>query len=298
MIFAGEPGRPMGPEYWDVEAKLAFMDSVGISQTLASLGNPWLDPFEGADAAGLTARANSYFAGLEEATGGRILGLGVLPQDDLALAVQTIEQVAATPALYGLVNGCRLCGRELDDPELEPLWTALEAAELPLLLHPHYVVGSEALTGWGHAFPVSLGFPFETTVAVARLVFAGVLRRHPGLKLAASHGGGTIPFLAGRLDAGWHSDPSVRERLTVPPTEDLRKLFLDALVYHPAALLAVSTFVGTERMAFGTDHPFSVSDPGANLRAIDETFAGADREAVLSQSARRFFRLPPSRSAG
>ncbi len=293
VIFEGEHGRPMGDEYWDLGEKLAFMDSFGIDQTLASLGNPWLDPFEGDEAAALAAEANDYFAGLQEATGGRIVGMGVLPQHDLALAARTVEEVAAKPNLYGVVNACRVCGRELDDPELDPLWAALEAAAVPFLIHPHYAVGADALTGWGHAFPVSMGFPFETTVAVARLVFAGVLRRYPDLRIVASHGGGTIPFLAGRLDAGWKSDPSVHGRLPSPPSEDLQRLFLDALVYHPAALRAVSTLVGTGRMAFGTDHPFSVSDPAANLRAIDETFAGGEREDVLSGSARRFFGLPP-----
>jgi len=292
VIFPGEAGRPMGPEYWEVDRKLAFMDEFGIGQTVVSLGNPWLDPFGPEEAPELARTANAYFAGLEEETRGRIVGLGVLPQHNLDAAVRTVAEVAATPGLHGVVNGCLVCGRTLDDPDLEPLWEALEELQLPLLLHPHYVVGREALEGFGHAFPVSLGFPFETTVALARLVFAGVLRRRPRLTIVAAHGGGAFPFLAGRLDAGWRSDASVRERLSEPPTEALGSLSVDALVYHRAALLAASALVGVERMAFGTDHPFSVADPGANLRAIDETFTGAERLAVRAESARRLFSLP------
>ena len=295
VIFDGEHGRPMGDDYWDLDEKLSFMAAYGIDQTVASLGNPWLDPFDGDEGAALAERANAYFASLEDSTGGRIVGMGVLPQHDVALAAATVGQIAATPSLYGAINGCRLCGRELDDPELEPVWAALAETGLPLLIHPHYVLGRQELTGWGHAFPVSLGFPFETTVAVARLVFAGVLQRHPGLRLVASHGGGTLPFLGGRLDAGWRSDPSVREQLPVKPTEDLRKIFFDALVYHPPALLAVRELVGTDRMAFGSDHPFSVADPAVNLRAIDETLAPEERDAVRSGSARAFFGLPRRR---
>jgi predicted TIM-barrel fold metal-dependent hydrolase len=297
VIFDGEHGRPMGDEYWDLDEKLAFMAAHGIDQTVASLGNPWLDPFDGEEAAALAVRANEYFASLEGSTGGRVVGMGVLPQHDVELAAATIREIARTPSLYGAINGCRLCGRELDDPALEPVWEALAGTGLPLLLHPHYVLGRQELTGWGHAFPVSLGFPFETTVAVARLVFAGVLQRHPGLRLIASHGGGTLPFLGGRLDAGWRSDPSVREQLTVAPTEDLRRIFYDALVYHPPALLALRELVGAEQMAFGTDHPFSVSDPAANLRAIDETLTPGERDAVRGGSARRYFGLP-RRSVG
>jgi predicted TIM-barrel fold metal-dependent hydrolase len=292
VIFEGEHGRPMDEEYWDLDAKLAFMASHGIVQTVASLGNPWLDPFDGDEAPELALRANEYFASLEGRTQGRIVGMGVLPQHDIAQAALTVGEIAGTPTLYGAINGCRVCGRELDDPELEPVWTALEESGLPLLLHPHYLVGREQLTGWGHAFPVALGFTFETTVALSRLVFAGVLERHPGLRLVASHGGGTLPFLGGRLDAAWRSDPSVREALTSPPTHDLRKVFFDALVYHAPAVLAVRELVGVDQMAFGSDHPFSVADPAANLSAIDEALAPDERDAVLTGSARRFFDLP------
>jgi predicted TIM-barrel fold metal-dependent hydrolase len=292
VIFDGEHGRPMGEEYWDLDAKLQFMAAHGIVQTIASLGNPWLDPFGGDEAAELTVRANDDFAALEGRTQGRIVGMGVLPQHDIALAAQTVADIAGMPTLYGVINGCRLCGRELDDPELEPVWAAFEDTGLPLLLHPHHVLGRAELTGWGHAFPVALGFTFETTAAIARLVFAGVLERHPRLRLVAAHGGGTLPFLGGRLDAGWRSDPSVQKALTSPPTEDLRKLFFDALVYHAPAVLAVRELVGVEQMAFGSDHPFSVADPVANLRAIDEALAGNERAAVRMGSARRFFGLP------
>ena len=292
VIFDGEHGRPMGPEYWEVGEKLAFMDRHGIDQTIASLGNPWLDPFEGAEASELAQRANAYFAGLQDQTGRRIVGMGVLPQHDVGAAARTVAEIAATPTLYGAINGCRLCGRELDDPELEPVWGALAGSRLPLLLHPHYVLGREDLTGWGHAFPVALGFPFETTAAIARLVLAGVLQRHPDLRIVASHGGGTLPFLAGRLDAGWRSDPSARERMPVPPSTDLRRISYDALVYHRPAVLAVRDLVGPEQMAFGSDHPFSVADPEAALGAIDDALPDAERAAVRAGSARGLFGLP------
>jgi aminocarboxymuconate-semialdehyde decarboxylase len=297
VIFEGEQGRLMGDDHWDLQVKLRFMAAVGIAQSIVSLGNPWLDPFAGDEAMELVARANADFASFEDRTGGRIVGMGVLPQHDVRRAVETVESVAATPTLYGVANGCRLCGLELDDAALDPIWAALERTGLPLLLHPHYVVGRDALSGRGHAFPLALGFPFETTVAVSRLVFAGVLQRFPELKLVASHGGGTIPFLAGRLDAGWQADHGAHDgHLDAAPSEHLGKLFLDALVYHPGAVRATAALVGTTRMAFGTDHPFTIADPAANLRAIDSGFESElDRRAVMGDSAREFFRLPTVR---
>ena len=297
VIFPGEHGRPMGRDYWAVDAKLDFMQRFDVAQTVVSVGNPWLDPFEGAQAEELAAQANEYLAGLEGETGGRIVAVGVLPQHDLDAAVATARQIGATPSLYGIINGTRLCGRLFDDPSLEPLWAALEETALPLLVHPHYMVGGAELGG-GHAFPLALGFPFETTLAMARLAFAGVLQRHPALPVIAAHGGGTIPFLAGRLDAGWRSDPLAREHLATPPSAELAKLYLDTLVYHPAPLLAEERLVGVDHMAFGTDHPFSVADPQANLDAIEAAFGEDDRRAVLSGTARALFGLRAPSEAG
>jgi aminocarboxymuconate-semialdehyde decarboxylase len=229
---------------------------------------------------------------LEQETCGRIVGLGVLPQHELAAAVETVREIARVPGLYGVINGTRICGRDFADPALDPVWQSFAEADLPVFIHPHYLVGQEQLRGFGHGFPVALGFPLETTIAIARLVFAGVLQRFPALKVVAAHGGGTIPYLAGRLTAGWQSDASTHERLPVPPHDDLRKLFLDAVVYDRGALTAAVRLVGVDHIAFGTDHPFSVANPSANLTAIEGTLAEGDRTAVHAHTAKAVFRLP------
>ncbi len=291
----GSGGRPMGPVYWDVAEKLAFMDRFQIARSVVSLGNPWLDPFDAEESLRAARALNGELAELREATGGRITGMGVLPtevDDAVAVAAET----AASPSLAGLVAGPRICGKTLDDEDLEPVWDELERSRLPLLIHPHYAAAIEDLRGFGHAFPVALGFPFETTIALARLIFAGVLGRHPTLRVVGSHGGGTLPYLAGRLDAAWASDPSVRERLAHPPSEDLARLYVDGVLYHPRAMRTAAELVGASKMVFGTDHPFSVADPKANLEAIDVAFTGDDREAVLGATARELFELSYART--
>jgi predicted TIM-barrel fold metal-dependent hydrolase len=290
VIFPDEPGRVMGDDYSDVQRKLDFMDGAGIDQSLVSLGNPWLDPIP--DSTGLARDLNAWFAGLRDQTGARLVGMGVLPGHELAAAVEVAAEIAATDSLYGVVSGTRICDLRLDDEALDPLWAELQRSGLPLFLHPHYGLGMDDLLGYDHALPVGLAFPFETTAAIARMVFGGVFERYPDLKIVAAHGGGALPFLAGRLDAAWQSDPPVQERLPVEPSTRLAKLFLDALTYHPRAMRAAADLVGIDRIAFGTDHPFSVADPEANLRGVDEAFAGADRDGVLHASAIDYFGLP------
>jgi aminocarboxymuconate-semialdehyde decarboxylase len=292
-----EGGRLMGRDYWDLDAKLAFMDEFGIDSTVLSLGNPWMDPFDHAESVVLARALNEEFSHLADESGGRIFGLGVFPSGDVDDALAVAEEVAAYPTLVGMITGPRLCGRVFDNGALEPIWEFLAERSVPLFVHPHYGAAMDDLSGTDHALPVGLAFPFETTIAIARLVFAGVLRRHPGLEVVAAHGGGTIPFVAGRLDAAWASDPSTHAKLPEPPSRSLGRLYVDCVVYHERAMRAAADLVGTNRLTFGTDHPFSVADPDANLRAINTAFSGDDRENVLARSAKNLFRLPAVREA-
>jgi aminocarboxymuconate-semialdehyde decarboxylase len=296
LFFAGEEktgGRPIDATYWSVEEKLAFMREAGIDRSIVSLGNPWLDPIDPADALDAARRINAEFAELGPATGNRIVGLGVLPQDDVASALAIAEEVAATPTLYGLANGAHLCGLMLDDPGLDPLWQLLETHRLPIIVHPHYGVADPGLIGAGSTLPLSIGFPCETTIAVGRMVLSGVLQRFPRLSIVAVHGGGTLPYLAGRLDAIWRSDHDAQARLPAPPTEEMRKLVLDALVYAPGPLMAAEALVGSDRLVFGTDHPFGIADPEGALATIDSVFDGASRASVRGDAAEALFNLPP-----
>jgi aminocarboxymuconate-semialdehyde decarboxylase len=295
VIFPDEDrpggGRRMGREYWDLEIKLAFMDEFGITSTVLSLGNPWMEPFDEGDSAVAARALNEEFAGLPDKTGGRVFGLGVFANSGVDHALSIVEEVADSPTLVGMITGPCLCGHRLDDAALEPIWELLDRRSVPLFIHPQYGAAMQDLAGTDHAFPVGLAFPFETTIAIARLMFAGVLRRHPGLAIVAAHGGGTIPFLAGRLDAAWASDPSAQRRIPEPPSRSLGGLHVDCLLYHERAMRTAADLVGTDRLAFGTDHPFSVADPGANLRAIDAAFSGEERGNVLGRSATTLFRL-------
>lgn len=295
VIFPEEEdrgGRLVEPKMWSVDEKLAFMDEGGFERSVVSLGNPWLDQVTGPESAEWAARINADLAGLEARTDGRLHALGVLPNAAPAEAAATAAQIAAADGLYGVVSGARICGLTLDDPALEPVWAELARTGLPIFFHPHYAIGVDQLGGFGAALPLGIGFPVETSVAVARLVFAGVLQRHPGLNVLVAHAGGVLPFLAARLDVAWRSDPLAQERLTVPPSGELAKLWLDGVGYHPRALLAAADLVGPDRIVFGTDHPFFKEHPKDILAAVDGAFAGADREAAAGGNAIRLFGLP------
>ncbi|MEX2486540.1 MAG: amidohydrolase family protein [Nitriliruptoraceae bacterium] len=260
-------GRPIGESFWSVDAKLAYMDEVGIDRTVISLGNPWLDPFNGSESSTHASALNDDLARLPEQTRGRITPMGVLPSHDPEAAAETVRDIAREHRLVGIVTGPSICRRSLDDSELDPVWAALHETRLPWLLHPSDGAAVELLEGFGHSLPIGLAFPFESTIAVTRLVFGGVLQRFGDIRLIVSHAGGTLPFLAGRLDAAWRSDPEARQRLTVAPSSQLAKLHADAIAHHERALHAALDLFEA-KLGFGTDHPFSISDAKANLAAI------------------------------
>lgn len=292
FIFPGESGRIMDESYWSVAEKVAHMDRLGITQSVVSLGNPWLEPFGDVEGMELAIEVNEFLAGLAAITGGRVVGMGCLPNGTIESVVETIRHITMTAGLYGAIAGAHICNRQFDDPALDPIWSALEESGQPLLVHPHYGLALEEQDGYGHMLPLALGFPYETTVALVRLAAAGVLDRHPGLRVIGSHGGGTVPYLAGRLDGCWAPDQAARALRNAPPSTALSQLYLDALVYHPRALHAAVDLVGVDHMMFGTDHPFAIFDHGGAAMIRDAL--GADAARLLSGTAKEIFGLPPA----
>lgn len=292
MRAAGHP-LPLPERFSDLAAKLAFMDELAIERALVSLGNPWLDPL-GERGDELARELNAELAGLAAASGGRLLALGVLAQGSVAEAAATVAEVAAEPRLYGVVSGTRVCGLVLDDRRLDPLWSALGRTGLPLLLHPHY--GTPDLEGaaGGLEMRFGLGFPLETAAALGRLLYAGVLERHPGLRIVAAHAGGALPAVIGRMQAFWETRPEAEGEGAAPAAlrASAAELAFDGLGYAPAAVRAALDLVGPERVFFGTDHPFPVAASRANEAALERALAAEEAALVYGAAAAAFFGLP------
>jgi aminocarboxymuconate-semialdehyde decarboxylase len=291
VIFPGEAGRLIDATWWSLDEKLAYMDRSGISQSVVSLGNPWLEPFSASEGREMAEELNAELASFEKRTDGRIVGMGCVPEGSVADAVAAVRAIRDTEGLYGVVSGTQLCGLQFDREELEPFWAALADGGVPLLVHPHHGIGLTQMDGFGHSLPLALAFPFETTTALTRLAMSGVLDRHPALRVIGSHGGGTLPYLSARVDGCWAPDDEARARRDTPPSEAFAQLYLDALVYHPRALRAAADLVGTDRMVFGTDHPFAIADPAVNIASIKETFAESEANQVFFETAHAMFGL-------
>lgn len=318
---AAGAGKPLVPVLWEISTKIEFMDAHGIDISILSLGNPWLD-FLPRETAGPTARdVNNKFNDLCNSTApGRLFFFAVLPlSGGIDVILEEISRLKSLSHVRGVVIGCNGSGTGLDDPDLWPMYRALAEAGLPVFLHPNYGLPGEVwgprAADYGQILQVSVGFPLETTIAMARLILSGVFTDMPGLKFIVSHAGGTLPFIAGRIehaidhDRLWDSKgKSKPDRQTV--WDVLRKnVFLDGILYNSTPLKMTAEAAGVDRVMFGTDHPFfqplkggndMVPSAWSNEKAAGEAFGkGSDSyNLVMGGNAVRVLSLGAAHSHG
>jgi aminocarboxymuconate-semialdehyde decarboxylase len=279
-------GRPVGPEYYDINEKIKFMDVHGIDISVISLANTWLDWVEASDAANAAQSINDEVEAECEKFPGRLFAFGTLPlSGGREVIVKEVERLQGLKHMRGIILGTTGLGKGLDDPELLPIFQALQDAKLPIFLHPHYGLPSsvwgERANDYGHVLPLALGFPLETTIAVTRMILAGVFEKVPELQMILAHSGGTLPFLAGRIESCIEHDAHLKAegmlgkgRKTV--WEILKKnIYLDAVVYSEVGLRAAIQASGEDRIMFGTDNPFfpPLEEEGGKWASVETNYA-------------------------
>lgn len=203
--------------------------------------------------------------------------------------VDELRRAVEQYGLRGVTLPSTAGGRPLDDPAFEPFFAHVERAGLVLILHP---VSATPPTRYGiYGMQVLVGWPMESTLAVARLIFAGLFERHPALKLVIVHGGGNLVFLRGRLNAayeatGWEADPYYRKNISKPPSVYLDRLFYDTCALSPASNRFVVDIMGADHVVFGSDYPYDIGDPeGRRALPMIEKLPPEAREKVCRGNA-------------
>jgi aminocarboxymuconate-semialdehyde decarboxylase len=278
------PTRPMPDALTDTQRAMGWLDQAGIDRHIVSIWSDLfgysLSPEEGAAWSRLvneeTMRAIS---GLD-----RIAVLATVPIQSGRHAVQEL-QAAKELGCCGVTVGTGAPGRELDDKDLEVFWEAAGALRMPVFIHPLYLYGERRLESYGLANAV--GRLNDTTVAVSRLLFAGVPVRHPDLAVIVAHGGGGVPYALGRLKR----NHALAAKDLADPVAGFQRLHFDTVVFEPAALRYLLTVAGADHIMLGSDYPFPIQDPQP-LRIVREAAPDdAAAEAILGGNARRVFAL-------
>ncbi len=276
-------------KYTDPDIRLADMDAMGVDVQLVGL-TPfhyfyWADSDLAPRVASLQ---NERIAAMAAHDPDRLVGVGTLPMAHPDIAVGEAKRVS-TLGFPAVVIGADVNGVDLDDPSFEPVWEVLEELGLVVILHPAGFTEAKRMTDY---YLVNvIGMPLSTTLAVTRMILAGVLERHPTLKLLLVHGGGYLPFYSARTDYAFRHRPELREHIDRLPSEYLDGLYYDITVFDPGLVDTLVTRFGADHLLLGTDYPFDMglTDP---LALIAETrLTRSEQDSIAGGNAHRLFGL-------
>ncbi len=212
----------------------------------------------------------------------RFATLAGIPLPHPEVAVAEIRR-AQSAGHVGVVIGTAAPGAELDDPRFDPVWAELAITRMPVLLHPTFLARDPRLQL--HGLANAVGRAHETTLALSRLLLSGVLARHPGLRMIAAHGGGSLPFLLRRLQRAHEMNPG-----SSSPAEAFGRLYVDSVVLDPRVLAALLTITDTGRVLLGSDYPFPWEpDPVGLIGLVPAAREAAG--AILGGNACKLFGL-------
>ena len=296
--------RDQSPFLYDDELRVRYMDANGFDIQVLVLARPpvWLG-MERQDIHRMTRVANDSIAEFAARHPERFIGVGVIPVVDDVM-MEEFERVHTELGLKGVLIFSNIEGKPLDDESMWPLYARAADAEVPIWIHPQHAnfypwIGKDVLDR-------TLAWPFDTSLAMARLVYGGVFEKHPTIKFVTHHMGGMIPYFAARIDAfartiapeyarlgiGGDAGP----QLTGPAIDHFRNFYNDTVSNGSLDALALAIrFFGSEHILFGTDFPFGPPDGSwavNELRAVRAVeISEPDREKILHGNAERLLGL-------
>ncbi|MBV9281207.1 MAG: amidohydrolase family protein [Chloroflexi bacterium] len=277
-------GFPLGTaasadDFCDLDRRLRAMSEGGVDiQVLSPPPFMVFTEIAGAESARLAREQNDAIAQVVRRYPDSFRGIGVAPFHDAEHGVPEIAYLMDTLGLAGVEILTQMAGRNLDDPSFEPIWQALDERNALVLLHPNDVLGGDRLARY--YLRNLLGNPVETAIALASLMFGGVLDRYPHIRFLAAHGGGVVPFVIGRWEHAARVRPEL-QHLTSSPLELLRRVYVDTIVHGPQELTYLVDLLGPERIVAGSDFPFDMGtrEPAALFGA---SLSEDARERILS----------------
>lgn len=288
VMLSGKVYRTVSDRCWDVAVRAADMQTQGVTQQVLSpmpeLLSYWL---QAEDGAALSRFLNEQIAGMVAREPARFFGLGAVPLQDVGRAIAELEFLTRELKLSGVEIGSNVNGVALGDAQLEPFFAAASALGAAIFVHPLRPIGRERLIGPANLEQI-VAFPGETGLAAASLLTGGTLLRHPDLRIAFSHGGGTLSALLPRLQHGWETFAELRETMPESPVDGARRLYYDSLVYDAAALEHLIARFGETQICVGSDFPFKIGEKEPARRVEALPVADAVKDLLLHRNAERW----------
>ena len=274
------------PAFYDADAKIEWMDRVGLDIAAISVGPPiyfyWLSPEAGLAAAKLS---NDGIAQMVAKHPDRLRGMAHLPMQDPDAAMTELERAVKEHGFKAVEVGTSIEGTPLADKKFRPVLKRIEELGCFVFTHPYRCLAQ----GWMDDYYLRnfIGFPLDTTMMVAHLMFSGALDELKQLRILLAHGGGYVPYQIGRFVHGHKVRPEPKVKTKTSPRDLLRRFYFDALTHDPLAARHLINRVGADRVVIGTDHPFDMGpdNPMGAVDAIPGLTVG-ERERICSLTAK------------
>ncbi|MDM0026272.1 amidohydrolase family protein [Variovorax saccharolyticus] len=288
VMISGKNYRTVSEKCWSVSHRLADLPGMGLAHQAISPMPELLSYWMGAaDAAQLLRYLNEQIAAMAAESQGTLIGMGAVPLQDIDRAIAELRHAVQTLGFAGVEIGSNVNGVPIGDPRFDPFFEACEALDAAVFVHALKPAGMDRLVGPAPLQQV-LAYPTDIGLAAASVITGGLLLRRPRLRIAFSHGGGSLAMLLPRLQKGWSVFPALKEQMPDSPLAQARRLYLDTLVFDPATLAHLVRQFGASQLLIGTDYPFNFHE-SAPLAQLDA--AGLDTaqlEQLSAGNARRF----------
>ena len=291
VMISGKLYRTVSDGCWSVPRRIEDMDGMGVVRQVMSpmpeLFSYWL-PLE--DARVLIRYVNEQIAAMIERAPGRFVGLGAVPLQDLDSAIEEMHVCLEQLGFPGIEIASHVNGVSIGDARFEPFFAEAERRGAAIFVHALRPAGEDRIVG--PFIEQAVCFPGDIALAAASLITGGIAARHPRLRLAFSHGGGTMAFLVPRLVHAWNNIPKAREGLAESPEIAARRFFYDSVVFEPRLINVLVEAFGASQVVVGTDYPFAMGD-FAPLRTLENAGLPPDvLAAVTAGNALRFLGFP------
>ncbi|HZR90228.1 MAG TPA: amidohydrolase family protein [Bradyrhizobium sp.] len=275
----------------DINQRLAAMDSQAVDMEVLSVNPFWYDR-DRELAEQIVKIQNEKLAELCAAKPDRFAGFASLTLQAPDLAVKELEAAIKKQGLKGAAIGDVVNGVEFSDPRFFPVWAKAEELGVPLFIHPQ---GTPELNkrlagnGW---LGNTISNPLGTTIALSHLIFEGTFDRFPGLKVIAAHGGGYLPSYADRSDHACLVGPKGCNpdiKLKKQPTEYLKQIYFDSLVFTPEAIRHLAAQVGAGQIVLGSDYPYPWQMQPVDHIFVCTTLSDDEKADILGRTAAKLF---------
>jgi aminocarboxymuconate-semialdehyde decarboxylase len=271
---------PLPAVWFDLDAGLAAAEAATGPETVVvcttGVLSGLLDQLPAAEAVDSAFAYNEEIAKAQRARPGRLFGTAAVPLRDTEQAIAVLDHAIGELDLRA-VNLPPVTGPDtIDVTRLEPFYARVAELGVPLIVHPTDLVFGELLSDYGDALQRTLGRLFDSSVTVLRLIFGGILERHPDLRIIQTHGGGLLPYQAGRIDK------NARQPLPLAPSEYLKRIFVDTVTPQALTVRTALEFYGPGKVIYGTDYP--CWSPRAATEVLTEAGLTDDQRARIQSS--------------